>query len=232
MVRKTGGLNRTETALSFLGLPDEVLLQVFSFASVSDLGQLDSVNSELMRGRLGDRVDEVAWKRHCETTWKHKSPRYHQKATAAFDDATRHTSWKQRYRSVLEESSHTTLDRSTLQNLDWYFNYAPEAGGRGRLTVVKCVFVGNVLLVPGYPPFNYQLTEDEFGRHALRVEVFPLHYITRLEDGEWAIHNDYVTFVSVFEDDLNNCTYRERGFLDDESGDRDESDAVSDDDSD
>mmetsp|Transcript_26868 Transcript_26868/g.48543 ORF Transcript_26868/g.48543 Transcript_26868/m.48543 type:complete len:131 (+) Transcript_26868:1-393(+) len=64
-----------------------------------------------------------------------------------------------------------------------------------------------LLLMSGYPPLPYELSED--GK-VLDIANFPPHYVRRLDTWEWEITNANVTFVSCFDDDVQ---YDERCFL-------------------
>ena len=122
------------------------------------------------------------------------------------------TSWKEAFRWTDTDSNRTVLLNDELQQLAWYFNFTPKAGGRGRDTLLKGRFAGTRLLLPEYPPLrSYLVTDQSSAKQFLVISNFPWHEIERLPNGEWLITNPNVTLVSSYrgvEPD-----YDERGFL-------------------
>jgi hypothetical protein len=97
-----------------------------------------------------------------------------------------------------------------LESLAWFFNFTPQAGGRGSETLQKCKFSQGFLFLDQYLPMPYRL-EVVDGVQYLRIYHFPAHRIDRLTCcAEWVITNPNVTFVSC--DENGTLTYTERGF--------------------
>ena len=62
-------------------------------------------------------------------------------------------SWRCRYAAVEEQAARTMLTPEEMQSMRWLFNYTPEAGGRGRSSVMEARFIFNHglrLVLDGY----------------------------------------------------------------------------------
>lgn len=135
--------------------------------------------------------------------------------------------WKNRYRwiedDVRREQFHSPAE---VESLGWYFNFTPQAGGRGEATLARCRFRDGFAEVPMYPPMLYNLVRmderalycgvddrDDIDEEGVGMAIanFPIHTISRIEgSGEWVIGNEAVTFVSC--DTSGTLHYDERGF--------------------
>eukprot|EP00980_Cylindrotheca_fusiformis_P019295 scaffold6614_cov88-Cylindrotheca_fusiformis.AAC.6 len=121
-------------------------------------------------------------------------------------------SWKARYAWVQLDLSRTVLTEMELETMDWYFNFTPQVGGRGKDTLRRCIFRDGMLLIVGFPPLPYNLVKIGSHKQALVIEDFPLHFVERLKDtGEWLIKNPNVTMVSSC-DESGALSYTDRGF--------------------
>lgn len=105
----------------------------------------------------------------------------------------------------------TRITWEELQELSWWFNFTPRAGGRGTATLRHVQFLQGFLFVPEYcPPMPYRL-ELVNGAQYLHIYDFPPHRIERLPScGEWIIFNENVTFVTCEEG--GRPVYGARGF--------------------
>jgi hypothetical protein len=143
----------------------------------------------------------LAWKYRCDSDFV-PYPRYDcQKYGYPCED------YKKSYRYLFSEVRRKKIHIHDLESLDWYFNYTPVAGGRGKDTLVSCSFRDGQLHLVGYPPLPYYISLDA---SLLGIGIFPPHHVNRLPNGEWLIINENVTFVSCEPNRI--LTYRDRGF--------------------
>ncbi|CAJ1962619.1 unnamed protein product [Cylindrotheca closterium] len=68
-------------------------------------------------------------------------------------------SWKKTYFWMEQELARTTLTYDELESLDWYFNFTPLAGGRGKDTLLRCIFRHGLLSIggAGFPSLPYRM---------------------------------------------------------------------------
>ena len=76
------------------------------------------------------------------------------------------------------------------------------AGGRSTLGALRSLLASLA---------SYALPEGEPSPQCVQIANFPPHWVRRLDDGEWLVYNDNVSFVSCVGPEPG--TYDERGFL-------------------
>jgi ribosomal protein L37E len=180
-----------------LSFPEDLLQQITSYLDAQDMCRVEST-CRYFRAIL-DTTN--LWKIRCDQDY-FAFPRY---------QCQRHgyprESYKTSYEWLFKEVRRAEVTKDDLESLNWYFNYAPVAGGRSKETLVKCVFRDDFLDLVGYLPLPYFLSVDG---SIVGIGSFPPHDVSRLPDGEWLIKNDSVTFVSC--DSEGTLNYRGRGF--------------------
>lgn len=202
--------------MSFSGLREELLLHVAGYLPARDLLQFQCVSKE-----LSELETEIIWEQRCEARWKpwarFRLTDDKRKELDAGGSATYGMTWKRRYLLIEKEATRTTLRSEDLRNLDWYLSFVLSGiRGEGRSDHVSVEFaIGEVLLVPGYPPLRYQIVNESppgkdinirqnlrgdrpfSKKQYLRISDFPPHFITRREsNAEWLIVNENVIMVS------------------------------------
>mmetsp|Transcript_52576 Transcript_52576/g.168541 ORF Transcript_52576/g.168541 Transcript_52576/m.168541 type:complete len:271 (-) Transcript_52576:214-1026(-) len=169
------------------------------------------------RRALDAGIADGVWCRLCEACWHTKSARYRltPERTHFLATTSRGTAWREHYRHALHEGRRASLQPTELVTLSWAFNFTPQAGGRGLSSMQLVEFrpaepgsARGVLLLAGYPPLPYELSED--GK-VLDIANFPPHHVRRLDTWEWEITNENVTFVSCVSGE--DVQYNQRGFL-------------------
>lgn len=191
--------------MSFSALPDAILKDIASFLLPTDLGHFEMVNRRTCRLD----TDEL-WKWLCSDRWK-EWPRYRLTAERLvwIRENLSNLNWKGLFVWTEKDVKRTRITWEELEALSWFFNFTPQAGGRGSATLQKCRFNQGLLFLSQYLPMPYRLEVTD-GSQYLRIYHFPPHRIDRLPNAEWIITNINVTFVS--NDDNEALTYRERGF--------------------
>lgn len=189
-------------------VPDPLLLAVSSY-----FGDEDLIAFELVSKRFRQLDLLSSWEDICHKRWKDWARYRWLNLRKSHPDLVSAT-WKQRFLWVEKDRSRRSLTHDEFQRIQWYFNFTPDAGGRGWETLRQCCFRGGLLYVPSYPPLKYRLTHNaEDGRQELLVEDFPPHTIDRLAfNGEWIITNENVTIISCHK--TEKLIYKDRGFLD------------------
>ena len=135
-------------------LPDELIVQVASNLAPSGLLRLLASCR-----RLHSLPTDALWKAFCEARWE-PWPRYRLSAERVrWLDAqeTLPRAWIGRYRHFEADALRTEISAAELIELSWNFNFTPQAGGRGRESLVPARFSDAHLHVPGYPPLPYAL---------------------------------------------------------------------------
>lgn len=198
-----------DTPPTFHTLSDDILLMIANFHMPRDLLHLACVSKEFRALDMNP-----IWKERCSERWK-DWPRYRMTPSRIryLDERLPNTCWKQRFLWVEQDVARTTLDQEELEGLGWYFNFTPSAGGRGDETLTRCVFRNGCLHLGHleYPPMPYRLVDVNSSQQQLLVLPFPSHNIQRnLEDKEWLITNENVTFVSCGDD--GELRFKLRGF--------------------
>ncbi len=188
-------------------VPDAILLDIASYLDGTDLMQFELISNKFRS--LNDSLDKEVWQQICHKRWM-AWPRYRWKN---LQESHRHLirkTWKQRYLWVEMDYSRTRITVEELETSQWYFNFTPEAGGRGSETLTRCFFGRGFMIVFGWPPLRCRLVDDE-NQQKLYVSDFPPHTIERrASNGEWVIKNQNVICVSSHETDT--LTYRDGGF--------------------
>lgn len=191
--------------MSTSDLPDALWKCIASFLSPRDLCQFEMVD------RRNHQLDtDELWEKICQDRWM-PWPKYRltPERRAWMQENHSNLNWKGRYVWAEADATRTRIDWEELEELSWYFNFVPEAGGRGNETLQTCQFLQGFLFLSQYLPMPYRL-EVEDGIQYLRIYHFPPHRIDRLPNTEWLITNTNVTFVSCDENEI--LTYTERGF--------------------
>ncbi|KAG7364609.1 hypothetical protein IV203_037811 [Nitzschia inconspicua] len=191
--------------MPFSDLPDTLVKNVASFLPPRDLCRFEMVD------RWTHQLDtDELWKTICENRWK-QLPRY--RLTPARLEWIRENlpsmNWKRRFVWVEDDATRTRITWEEMEAHTWYFNFTPEAGGRGSDTLQTCRFSQGFLFLSQYLPMPYRL-EVLDGVQYLRIYHFPPHRVDRLPNAEWLITNINVTFVSCGENEA--LAFRERGF--------------------
>lgn len=192
--------------MSFPSLPDAIVVTIAGFLPARDLCQLELVSKRL---RLLDF--ERLWMELCSMRWN-DWPRYRLSESRMewISENQGHLRWKARYAWAEEDVIRCRITWEELEDLKWFFNFTPIAGGRGDETLQSCRFQQGFLFLSQYLPMPYRLEVVDNIQY-LRVYHFPPHRIQRLPCcGEWLIINEHVTFVSCDENDT--LTYSGRGF--------------------
>ena len=200
----------------FSNLTEELLFHVASYLNVGALLRFQCVSKELSNLRT-----EPIWEDHCEKRWRNW-PRYQltDERRGVLDtpgSITYRMTWQNRYFSIETDATRSTLRSMDLYHLQWYLCFVTSnIRGEGRADHFHVEFaIGNILLVPGYPPLQYQIVNepppisDDHIRQNLRgdqpfsttqylqINDFPLHFISRKRsDAEWLIVNENVMIVS------------------------------------
>ena len=187
-------------------VPDSLLLAIVSCFDENDL-----IAFELVSKRIRNLNLTSSWEGLCHKRWQ-DWPRYRWRNLR--DPYLIDKTWKQRFFWVEKDYARTILPRDELESIQWYFNFTPEAGGRGSQTLRRCVFRGGMMYVPSFPPLICRLVyHADVRQQKLYVENFPPHTIERLAcNGEWIIKNENVTCVSCHE--TEKLAYNDRGFQD------------------
>ena len=187
-------------------VPDAVLLSVAFYLDGDDLMRLELISKKI-RG-LNESLDREVWQELCHRRWM-AWPRYRWKNLQESHHHLTNKTWKQKYLWVEADYSRTRITMGELETSHWYFNFTPEAGGRGSETLTRCFFERGWMLVDGWPPLKCQLVDG--GRvQKMYINNFPPHTVKRRANGEWIIKNQNVAVVSSHETDT--LAYRERGF--------------------
>lgn len=200
-------MTTSSASVDLEGLPDSLLLNILSFTEVPEL-----VRVELVSIRLQNLDTGALWNAICQDCWK-PYPRYRLSEARVrwLDKHMKYYSWKARFAWVQIDLSRTTMTQEELERLDWYFNFTPQAGGRGKETLRRCIFRDGMLLVVGFPPLPYSLVQIGSRKQALAINDFPLHFLERIfSNGEWLIKNANVTMVSC--DESGSLSFTDRGF--------------------
>jgi hypothetical protein len=192
--------------MSFHALPDAIVKHIASFLPVKELCHFEQLDR---RTRAID-TDEI-WRKACENRWR-RWPRY--KLTPSrlrwIEENLPNLSWKRRYAWGEGDASRTRMMWEELESLSWFFNFTPQAGGRGNESLRKCRFSQGMLFLPQYLPMPYRIEVSD-GVQFLCIYHFPPHRIERLPCcAEWIMTNENVTFVSSDQNDT--LTYAGRGF--------------------
>jgi hypothetical protein len=200
--------------MSFPAFPDALLKDVASFLPPTDLGRFEMVDR-----RTHCLDTEELWHKLCIDRWK-EWPRYRLTADRVvwIRENLPNLSWKGLFVWTEEDVKRIRITWEELEALSWFFNFTPQAGGRGSATLQKCQFNQGLLFLSQYLPMPYRL-EVVDGLQYLRIYHFPPHRIDRLPNAEWIITNVNVTFVSTVENEA--LTYMERGFQGDITDRRD-----------
>ena len=190
-------------------VPDSLLLAISSYLGVDEL-----ITFELVSKRTRKLDLASLWEDLCDKRWK-DWPRYRWVNLRNSHPVLVSKNWKERFLWVEKDHSRKILPRDELLRLQWFFNFTPNAGGRGWETLRRCWFHGEFLFVPSYPPLRYRLIPPGNGDGPQKLEIsnFPSHTIERLtHNGEWIIKNENVTFVSCHE--TEELVFKDRGFQD------------------
>ena len=267
------------------------------------LAQLPDARSLVRACAVSSRWRTLAsndmWKELCRARWEDWPPYRLSSEKERQLLAAGSIDWRERYRFVEADVRRSTITNEEMTSLPWFFNFTPQAGGRGRHTMKRAQFTPppmSKLIVPGYPPLDWVLLPppemdvidetdvsdpgagagagaegglgssssssndggssadspptstgastsprrsilairnlmstllsgvanaqvaamdqphppDEPMRQAVQIANFPPHWVERLEDGEWLIWNDNVSFISCQGQEI---TYDQRGFL-------------------
>ena len=164
-------------------IPDDVLHHVMLFLTAQDTCRLTSTCTHI--GRVIDASKQ--WKTLCDRDFK-DFPRYNCET-----NGYPNTCYKVSYRHIIAEVQRTTINPADLEFLNWYFNFSPAAGGRGKATLVECSFIDGCLILDEYPPLPYYIIDES---RSVNIAYFPPHDVSRLPDGEWLIRNENVAMVS------------------------------------
>jgi len=204
------------STVTFSNLTEELLLFIADYLPPTELVRFQCVSKELSKLET-----EPIWERRCEDRWK-PWPRYRltdekRKELGSSGSATFRMTWKRRYFLIERDATRTTLRSQDLQNLKWYLSFVLSGQrGEGRSDHLPVEFaLGDVLLVPGYPPLSCQIVNETPPSNGdrirqnlrgdqpfsttqyLRISDFPPHFITRKSsDAEWLIVNENVMMVS------------------------------------
>jgi hypothetical protein len=191
--------------MSFSGLPDALLKDIARFLPPEDLCRFEMIDR-----RTNGLDTQDLWEQICKARWE-QWPRY--RLTPArlqwLEENLPTLNWKDRYVWAEEDATRTRITWEELEAMSWYFNFTPQAGGRGSETLQTCQFTQGFLFLSQYLPMPYRL-EVMDGVQYLRIYHFPPHRIDRLPNAEWLITNPNVTLVSCNENET--LTYREREF--------------------
>jgi hypothetical protein len=193
----TSNVSGPVSSMNLLSLPDELIQSVFSFVDAKDLGLVE-ITCAYFR-----TITSPLWKLCCDKDFS-SFPRYRCQTNGYYGK----DSYKLTYEWLFREVKRARITNNDLETLDWYFNFLPSAGGRGRFTLMECVFDQQFLTIPPFPILPYSIQEDGL---YLQVSEYPLHDIERLPDGEWLIKNDAVTIVSCAGYG-GTLRYQDRGF--------------------
>ena len=208
---QNSSVTRTEReTINLLDLPDSILLSTIDFLNDKELLQIEQVSKSIRNLYLQGTLQQQ-WKIRCQRRWEHL-PRYRLTPSRQnwLDENVGTECWKERYLWGEYDLCRTVISKNELETLDWYFNFTPHSGGRGRDTLRRCIFRDGLLLLFGFPPLPYQLVQLG-ARQALIISNFPPHYFYRIPScGEWLIKNFNVTLVST--DEEGTLTYTDRGF--------------------
>mmetsp|Transcript_15763 Transcript_15763/g.43065 ORF Transcript_15763/g.43065 Transcript_15763/m.43065 type:complete len:235 (-) Transcript_15763:142-846(-) len=189
---RPGDLEDHFALLEAAGALETILL----YLGARDLCLFSGVDSR--RGTL--ELTDSAWCKLCEIVWSSKSSRYHLTPQRARLLALQGGGWRGHYKQALEDGRRDSLRPNELSELQWIFNFTPQAGGLGAATMQFVRFGAKeldspmgLLLMKNYPPLPYELGRD--GK-VLNIANFPPHLVRRLDSWEWEITNENVIFVS------------------------------------
>lgn len=188
----------------------ESCLQFFLACEVPELGRL-SCTCKFLQSLLTENeplgssagMAVTAWRAVCDRRSAQLSSRFQ-----IFDDGPKKVegrTWKQAYLDRETDLLRQKLRYDELYKLKWLFNFTRDAGGHGEASVRPARFRPiqseesdhAILEVPGYPPLRLQLEDGE----RMQIEMFPVHFVHRLQSGEWLIANLNVRFVSYADED-------------------------------
>ena len=138
---------------------DELIIHI---ASQLDAGSLAEFQQTCRRFSALDTAS--LWRQLCLQAWRDK-PRFELTSTReAWLADNLPLSWQERYWFFRYDAARCTISSCELSTLQWTFNFAPSAGGRGALTRRPARFVDNgdncgagMLHLDGYPPLAYRL---------------------------------------------------------------------------
>lgn len=208
----------SSVSVSWSNLAKELYLNIATFLPVEDLCRFQCINKEIAY----EINTESIWEDRCKQRWA-SWPRYEltaaRKQEMNSDPTSRHyrMNWKQRYHDIEREATRTTLQLRDLHKLNWYLCFVLSGiRGEGRSDHYHIEFtLGDILLVPNYPPLRYQLINEPpptTSSHIrsnirgdrpfsttqyLQINDFPPHFISRKQsDAEWLIVNENVMMVS------------------------------------
>jgi hypothetical protein len=191
------GMKGTTRQSLLSNLPPELIGYIMIFMNYMDLSQFEQTCEWVYRLVASTH----AWKYRCDMDFAPYSRYDCRKYGYPYEN------YKKSYRHLFLEVRRNKIQNQDLESLDWYFNYTPIAGGRGKDTLVSCSFRNGQLHLVGYSPLPYYISLDG---SLLGIGIFPPHQVNRLPNGEWLIINENVTFVSCEPNGV--LTYSDRGF--------------------
>ena len=206
------------TMAALLLLPADVKSSILEYFDYRSLSQMECVCSDFCTTVNQETVvvNEKLWRTLCDHDWA-SYPRYHHRMFRdKHNDCTVKPqsygkTWKEAYRFVHRDVRRNWLNNREAESMEWYFNYTPQVGGRGKQTLKKLRFSGGFLELEGHAPLPYRLTSSG-GKQQMIVAHFPSYDINRLpNNGEWIVTNEYVTFVSCL--CREHLQFNGRGFL-------------------
>ncbi|KAL7525223.1 hypothetical protein ACHAWF_001264 [Thalassiosira exigua] len=200
------------TLHSLHSLSDDLLCSIASFLEPRDLLN-QPVVSRRFRSLDGSAFDSI-WRQRCASRWENW-PRYRMTPARVrrLDEKFPREGWKRRFLLTETDVARTTLRPGEIEELGWYFNFTPEAGGLGDETLTRAIFRDGSLHLPhiGYAPLPYRLVDVNTSQQQLMIAPFPAHNVQRnYDDKEWLITNSNVTLVSC--GDEGELRFKLRGF--------------------
>ena len=178
--------------MTFSGLPPEIHTHIGCFLDARSLLAYCATCRA-----LGELQWDQTWRALCKARWQ-PWPRYRlteRRAELWLELAANGApinSWLGRYRWVEADAARKELRDGELSQLEWWFNFTPSAGGRGRQTLTRAQF-GNdgFLRLLNYPPLPYRVEPREPHEIGWLTRTFvraTVNFLEAVGDGQFTLY--------------------------------------------
>jgi hypothetical protein len=145
--------------MSFSGLPDALLKDIARFLPPEDLCRFEMIDR-----RTNGLDTQDLWEQICKARWE-QWPRY--RLTPArlqwLEENLPTLNWKDRYVWAEEDATRTRITWEELEAMSWYFNFTPQAGGRGSETLQTCQFTQGFFVFEPISTYALSVGSDGWG---------------------------------------------------------------------
>lgn len=137
-------------------LPDDLIADC-----LRKLGACDLLNACATAKRWHALQSEDMWRTLCASRWSEWPP-YRLTTTREqwLEQNMASSSWRARYFFFERDRLRAVIKVHEISSLHWKFNFTPAAGGHGRQTLRQARFDGSHLIVAGYPPLPWSLSDE------------------------------------------------------------------------